>query len=544
MKLLWLDLNSSYAHSSLALPALHAQIADDTTIEWCIVSATINENTGMVVSRIHKHRPDIIAATNWLFNHEQLLHIISRAKALLPHCCIVLGGPEFLGNNEAFLYKNKFVSGVFRGEGEEVFPQWLKVWNHSKETWKSITGLCYLDENGRYQDNGIARVMNFSQLVSPEKSCFFNWSKPFVQLETTRGCFNTCAFCVSGGEKPVRTIPLEAIRERLNDIHQHGIKNVRVLDRTFNYNNKRAKELLDLFRQYPDICFHLEIHPALLSEELKQELSVLPKGLLHLEAGIQSLKESVLQQSRRIGKLSDALEGLKYLCSLKNMETHADLIAGLPLYHLSEIFEDVRTLAEYGAGEIQLESLKLLPGTEMRRRAEELGIQYSPLPPYEVLQTREISVDELQTAHYLSRLLDGFYNTPTWQNITRMLILENPHFLHELLDHLVQADIIDTPLSLERRGLILYNFCKNHYPDYLTQVSIAWIEAGMSLKKVPAEKVRTKRQVPPESWEVIYGSYREKLRLCFLPVDEDGHGYWFGFESEIQKTAPVFKAIS
>ena len=544
MKLLWLDLNSSYAHSSLALPALHAQIADDTTIEWCIVSATINENTGMVVSRIHKHRPDIIAATNWLFNHEQLLHIISRAKALLPHCCIVLGGPEFLGNNEAFLYKTKFVSGVFRGEGEEVFPQWLKVWNHSKETWKSITGLCYLDENGRYQDNGIARVMNFSQLVSPEKSCFFNWSKPFVQLETTRGCFNTCAFCVSGGEKPVRTIPLEAIRERLNDIHQHGIKNVRVLDRTFNYNNKRAKELLDLFRQYPDICFHLEIHPALLSEELKQELSVLPKGLLHLEAGIQSLKESVLQQSRRIGKLSDALEGLKYLCSLKNMETHADLIAGLPLYHLSEIFEDVRTLAEYGAGEIQLESLKLLPGTEMRRRAEELGIQYSPLPPYEVLQTREISVDELQTAHYLSRLLDGFYNTPTWQNITRMLILENPRFLHELLDHLVQADIIDTPLSLERRGLILYNFCKNHYPDYLTQVSIAWIEAGMSLKKVPAEKVRTKRQVPPESWEVIYGSYREKLRLCFLPVDEDGHGYWFGFESEIQKIEPVFKAIS
>ncbi|WP_336616138.1 B12-binding domain-containing radical SAM protein [Bacteroides acidifaciens] len=542
MKLLWLDLNSSYAHSSLALPALHAQIADDTTIEWCVVSATINENTGSVVNQIYRHQPDIIAATNWLFNHEQLLHIVSRAKALLPHCCIILGGPEFLGDNAAFLYKNKFVSGVFRGEGEEVFPLWLKVWNHSKEEWQSITGLCYLDENNQYQDNGIARVMNFSQLISPEKSRFFNWSKPFVQLETTRGCFNTCAFCVSGGEKPVRTIPLEAIRERLNDIHQHGIKNVRVLDRTFNYNNKRAKELLDLFRNYPDICFHLEIHPALLSEELKQELSALPKGLLHLEAGIQSLKEPVLQQSRRIGKLSDALEGLKYLCSLKNMETHADLIAGLPLYHLSEIFEDVRTLAEYGAGEIQLESLKLLPGTEMRRRAEELGIQYSPLPPYEVLQTREISVDELQTAHYLSRMLDGFYNTSTWQKITRTLILKNPSFLHEFLNHLVQTDVIDTPLSLEKRGLILYDFCKSQYPDYLTQVSIAWIEAGMSLKKAPAEKVRTKRQVPPENWEVEYGSYRENLRLCFLPVDEEEHGYWFGFESEIQKIQPVFKA--
>lgn len=543
MKLLWLDLNSSYAHSSLALPALHAQIADDTSIDWCIVSATINENVGMVVNQIYRQQPDIIAATNWLFNHEQLIHIVSRAKALLPHCCIVLGGPEFLGDNEDFLRKNKFISGVFRGEGEEVFPNWLKIWNHPVDEWKCISGICFLDESDRYIDNGIARVMKFDQLVSPEKSRFFNWSKPFVQLETTRGCFNTCAFCVSGGEKPVRTISLEVIRGRLNVIHQHGIKNVRVLDRTFNYNNKRAKELLHLFREYaPDIRFHLEIHPALLSEELKEELAILPDGLLHLEAGIQSLREPVLVQSRRIGKLSDALEGLKYLCSLKNMETHADLIAGLPLYHLSEIFEDVRTLAEYGAGEIQLESLKLLPGTEMRRRAAELGIQYSPLPPYEVLQTREISVEELQTAHYLSRLLDGFYNTPTWRSITRKLIIENLDFLYELLDHLVQTDVIDTPLSLEKRGLILYNFCKNHYPEYLTQVSIAWIEAGMSLKKVPAERVRTKRQVPPESWEIVYGSYRENLRLCFLPVDEEGHGYWFGFESEIQKIEPVFKA--
>ncbi len=544
MKLLWLDLNSSYAHSSLALPALHAQIANDSTIEWCMVSATINENIGNIVQQIYHCKPDIIAATNWLFNHEQLLHIVSRAKSLLPNSSVILGGPEFLGDNEDFLRRNKFVNGVFRGEGEEVFPIWLKVWNQPVKEWSSIPGLCYLDQSGKYQDNGIARVIRFSELVPPEKSRFFNWSKPFVQLETTRGCFNTCAFCVSGGEKPVRTIPIEAIRERLNVIHQHGIKNVRVLDRTFNYNSKRAKALLDLFREYPDICFHLEIHPALLTEELKQKLATLPKGLLHLEAGIQSLREPVLEQSRRIGKLDDALAGLKYLCSLKNMETHADLIAGLPLYHLSEIFEDVHTLASYGAGEIQLESLKLLPGTEMRKKAKELGIQYSPFPPYEVLQTQEITVEELQTAHYLSRLLDGFYNTSTWRGITQTLILENPHFLHDLLHHLIETDVIDNPLSLEKRGLILYNFCKSYYPDYLTQVTIAWIEAGMSLKKIPAEKVKTKRQTPPENWQIIYGTYRENLRLCFLPTDDKGNGYWFGFESEIQKIEPVFKAVT
>ena len=543
MKILWIDLNSSYAHSSLALPALHAQIMTDPSIEWEIVSATINENAGMIVDEIYHHQPDILAATTWLFNHEQLIHVASRVKALLPEACLVLGGPEFLGDNEEFLRKNPFVDCVFRGEGEEVFPQWLTCWNHP-EQWHTVPGLCYLTPNKEYKDNGIARVLNFAGLVPPEQSRFFNWSKPFVQLETTRGCFNTCAFCVSGGEKPVRTLSIESIRERLQLIHAHGIKNVRVLDRTFNYNPRRAKELLRLFLEFhPDIRFHLEIHPALLSEELKEELSLLPKGLLHLEAGIQSLREPVLEKSRRMGKLSDALDGLRFLCALPNMETHADLIAGLPLYHLHEIFEDVRTLAGYAAGEIQLESLKLLPGTEMRRRAEESGIKYSPLPPYEVLQTHEINVSELQTARQLSRLLDGFYNTPAWQTLTRELILNDKQFLHRFLAYLTKANLIDQPMSLEKRGLILYEFCKQNYPEYQIQASIAWIEAGMSLKKLPAEKVWTKRQIPPATWNIIYGEYKESLRLCFLPADEKGeHGYWFGFESEIQKASPVFKA--
>jgi len=512
MKILWLDLNSSYAHASLALPALHAQVMHDPSLEWGVVSATINENPGMTAGEVVRQAPDILAATCWLFNHEVLMHVISRVKAMLPRCVVALGGPEFLGHNEDFLRTNRFVGCVFRGEGEETFPQWLACWQQPKE-WTRITGLCFLDTEGQYHDNGLSRVMAFDKLVNPEQSPFFNWSKPFVQLETTRGCFNTCAFCVSGGEKPVRTLSVEAIRERVRLIHEKGIRNIRVLDRTFNYQSHRAKALFDLFREFPDMRFHLEIHPALLSEELKQELASMPKGL-------------------------------RYLCALDNMETHADLIAGLPLYHLSQIFDDVRTLAEYRAGEIQLESLKLLPGTEMRRRAEELGICYSPLPPYEVLQTREITPDELQTARQLSRLLDGFYNAPAWQEITRRLIVEEPDFLTRFLDHLIQIGVIDQPMGLERRGILLYHFCKEHYPLFLTAMSRAWIEAGMSLKKEPAERVRTKHVTPPEAWTVCTGTYRDDLRLCKLPAPEEGRCYWYGFETESQQLRPVFAAVS
>lgn len=543
MKILWLDLNSSYAHSSLALPALHAQVMNDTSWEWTVISATINENPGMIAGDICRHRPDIVAATCWLFSHEALIHILARVHAMLPDCVIALGGPEFLGDNEDFLRRNPFISCVFRGEGEEAFPQWLSAWNRP-ERWSDIAGLCYMDAQGAYNDNGLARVLAFDRLTAPEESPLFNWGKPFVQLETTRGCFNTCAFCVSGGEKPVRTLPLDVIRQRIETIRQHGIRDIRVLDRTFNYNSRRASSLLRLFREFPELRFHLEIHPALLSDEIKVELAQMPHGLLHLEAGIQSLRKEVLETSMRRGELSAALEGLRYLCSLANMETHADLIAGLPLYRLEEIFEDARTLAGYGAGEIQLESLKLLPGTEMRRRAAELGIRFSPLPPYEVLQTREISPDELQTARLLSRLLDGFYNAKAWQGITRRLMIRYADFLHRFLDYLTEQRVADQPLSLERRGILLYDFCKMYYPDHLTAVSLAWIEAGMSLKKQPAERVRTKHVVPPARWDILYGTYHEQLRLCKLTDERDNLCYWYGFETESQSPRPVFKAQS
>ena len=541
MRILWLDLNCSYAHSSLALPALHAQVMHRNDVEWTVVRTTTSEAVGTAVDAIYAHRPDVVAATAWLFTHEHLLHILSRTKALLPQTVVILGGPEFLGDNEHYLHYHPEVNCVLRGEGEESFAQWLDVWNIPK-AWNDITGLCYIDK-GIYQDNGHARVMDFATLHAPEESPLFTWSKPFVQLETTRGCFNTCAFCVSGIGDPIRMLPLEDIRRRLDHIRQRGIRDVRILDRTFNYRPRHAIGLLQLFAEYhTHLRFHLEIHPALLPQSVREVLEKMPAGLLHLEAGIQSLRQEVLDKSLRKGALEQALDGLRFLCSLPNLITHADLIAGLPHYTLKQIYEDIHTLASYRAGEIQLESLKLLPGTTMRRDASGLGICYSPLPPYEVLETDDITSTELQEARHLSRLLDAYYNTVAWQQITRRLILSEKDFLYRFLCHLTEHNYIDQPMSLERRGELLYLFCREYYPDYLTEVTIAWIEAGMSLKKRPAEGVRTKHVAPSEEWVVLYGKYTESLRLCFLPTENGKHGYWFGYDSTSQCPTPIFKA--
>jgi hypothetical protein len=327
-------------------------------------------------------------------------------------------------------------------------------------------------------------------------------------------------------------------------IHEHGIHDVRVLDRTFNFHAGRAAELLELFAEYAGkMRFHLEIHPAFLSPQIRHLLSNMPSGVLHLEAGIQSLREEVLHQAQRKGKLDAALDGLCFLSGLRNMETHADLIAGLPGYGLDAMKADVVELARYGVGEIQLESLKVLPGTEMRNRATELGLVYAPYPPYEVLQTRDISLEELQMSYRISRMLDGYYNTPAWRDVTRRLMINYPAFLDSFVLYLTEHALIDQPMSLEKRGLVLYEFCGEYYPTEQVAVSEAWIEAGMSLKKAPAASVRTKHLSPPEQWEEVYYTPSEgKLRWAFLPTDDEhNHGYWYGWEAEKQNIYPVFK---
>ena len=547
MKILWLDINSSYSHSSVALPAIHAQVSDRTEWDWCVVRGTINDDPGALAAAVAKEEPDLIAATLWLFTHQMQIEVLSRAVALLDNVKVVCGGPEFLGDNESFLRSHEFITAIIKGEGEIALPKFLEA-IESPATWQAIEGLCWIENNdGTYHDNGIARVADFGSLKYPEESQFFKWDKPFVQLETTRGCFNTCAFCVSGGEKPVRYQSLEQVAARLADIYAHGIKDVRVLDRTFNYDPQRACEMLDLFQQYAGkMRFHLEIHPSLISDILKAKLSSLPKGLLHLEAGIQSLDSEVLSESGRKGSLKSSLEGLQYLCSLDSIEVHADLIAGLPSYTLNMLCKDICKLVEIGVDELQVESLKVLPGTQMRLMAKDKGLRYSPLPPYEILKTSSMSPQELKRAMKVSRMLDFYYNTSAWQKLTKTLICNEANFIELFTDHLDNIMVLDSPLSLERRGTILYEYCKSNYPELLSEISVAWIEAGYSLKKEPAGNVTKIKHLDAYLAEnncqlsVEYGQLSSSHRYYLLTASDKS--VIFGYDAQTHQPSPVLRA--
>ncbi len=404
-----------------------------------------------------------------------------------------------------------------------------------------VQGVCYLHKNSNYIDNGIAKIIDYERLELPENSEFFSWEKPFVQLETTRGCFNSCAFCVSGGDKPVREQSIELIEKRISTIHQKGIKEVRILDRTFNANPKRAIELLSVFCKFPDMNFHLELHPALLTEKMKTAIKKTPKGILHVEAGIQSLNDKVLEIAGRIGEKDKAIQGIEFLCSLKNVDTHTDLIAGLPYYSLSQIYEDVSTLISIGAHEIQLETLKLLPGTSMRNNADSLGIRYSRVSPYEVLETNWIKASELREAMALSRVLDVYYNDSPWYRLFNFMHSADCDFLKKITRFLIVNLFHNIPLSLEKQANILFKFTKINYPQLLLDCKIAWIINGLPIFKIPETKFEKLLSIDENACEIKFGELTSAMRFYFFSENNEKH--IFGFDRGLDQARPIFYAV-
>lgn len=539
-KILWLDINSSYAHSSLALPAIEAQnIIHKKNITWSVVSGVLKSNISKIVSNIIEESPEILCFTSWLFTHSTILEILSRVNAINPNIIIIGGGPEYLGDNKCYLTENSFINYIIRGEGEEVFYQWIDSFEANCD-FDKINGICYIDSNGNYIDNGIAKVRDITKLKYPENSSLFDWNKPFIQVETTRGCFNSCAFCVSGNDKPIRSISLENIEKRIENIYNKGIRDVRMLDRTFNSNTKRALELLDIFNKFDSMRFHLEIHPALLEQKLIDKITELPIGKLHLEAGMQSLDDKVLEKCNRAGEKERSLDGLKKLCQIKNIITHTDLIAGLPLYTLEQIYNDIKTLSQIDTQEIQLESLKLLPGTEMRRNAETLKLKYSPKPPYEVLQTPNISINQISEAMSLSRILDFYYNTDTWHDLFRKLIISENDFLKNFVAYMINNDCIDSPLSMEKRGLLLYNYLIDNGVDYITEFKVEWIKNGLPLRKEPTNDIVSSNIEIRNDAVVILGEYEETMRKYHFSCKDKT--YIFGFDRSKSHCKPIFIA--
>jgi radical SAM superfamily enzyme YgiQ (UPF0313 family) len=392
-----------------------------------------------------------------------------------------------------------------------------------------------------YQDNFFADYDDeLDTLPSPYQEGKIHSGKAFYQLETSRGCGGACSFCTSSRSKGVKYHSLERVRKDLLALHKAGYREIRLIDRTFNEDKQRAVDMLKMFSEdFPDMRFHLEIHPGRLKAEVLAQLAKAEPGSLHLEAGVQSFDPTVLKSIRRPASAEKAKSGLKELIKLPNLEIHSDLIAGLPGQTLASLTADINTMLELEPDEIQLENLKILPGTELADNPP-AGLEYQRKPPWTVTRTKEMSSADLKKASLYSYIIDSWYNPPQLQNVFRFCVRYINNFLAVFSDYIgYYCDLNKGKMPLERRFELLEKFLAEKERKAWELCCFAKIVCGFGCEHV---KLRKYANLEPAEEEIIW--LRENLsksikikRCIIIDCDFNVADFWLNSKSGLHECA-------
>lgn len=409
-------INSKYIHSSLAPWCLYAGVKKycDNNVLPIVVEGTINEKIENIKQRLLNEKPDIIGFCSYIWNINTVYDLAKFIKENLPETKVVLGGPEVSYNAKNILIENKNVDFIVSGEGEEAFAKLINAIVNRKEP-KNIKGVCYKSETELIISE--PEILD-NDPVSPYCDEYFeNLKGRIAYLETSRGCPYSCAFCLSGRCGKARFFDLERAKREIILLANSGTQTVKLVDRTFNANRARAKELyrfiIDNYKvNIPKgVCFHFEIAGDILDDETIRILSSAPVGLIQLEIGMQSFNEKTLEYINRKTNTKKLRENILKLAENNNIHIHIDLIAGLPFEDMESFKSSFNIAFSLNSNMLQLGFLKLLHGAPMRENPEDFPCEFSKKPPYEVIKTPYLNEDELDFLHCVEDALDRIHNS-------------------------------------------------------------------------------------------------------------------------------------
>jgi len=453
MKIVLCSINSKYIHSSLGVWYLFAaakKIATKHDVK--VVESTINNHVEDIVAIVNTENPDVVGFSTYIWNVEYVRKVASTLKLINPDVKIWLGGPEASFDAENLL-KESYVDWVVKGEGESAFMQMLSE-DFTTPAKTVITGPC----------------CEYINPYTPEYLAALNGR--IVYLETSRGCPFSCGFCLSGRDETVRFFDMEESKKNIILLANSGTKTVKFVDRTFNCNDKRAREIFEFIAlereegNIPqDVIFHCEVETDLFTQSTLDYLKTLPKGLFQFEAGLQSFNVETLKAVNRRTDMPKLVHNLKEIVSGGNIHLHIDLIAGLPYEDFDSFTRSFNQAYEINANVIQLGFLKLLKGSTLEKEKEKYNYKSWDYAPYQVVSCDSIGYNDLLELKKCEDAVERLLNSGKFPRTVPYLIettgLSAFDFFYKFGCYIADTGIRSP--SLEKYARMLFEFFTDKY---------------------------------------------------------------------------------
>lgn len=446
-------INAKYSHCAFGLRYLLANLKEfekDTKLEEFSGDFSIYE----IAEKIIAQKPQIVGFSCYIWNIEDIIKISNIIKSVAPEIVIIFGGPEVSYEYEEFLPHCDY---LISGEGEIVLYELIKkISQNNPPDEKVIFG---------------GKICDINELTTPYHLYTDEDIKNrLIYVEASRGCPFFCEFCLSSLSKGVREFDLDKFLSSMEILVQRGVKHFKFIDRTFNIKFARVKTILEFFkaRWADDMMLHFEVFPDKLTDEMLEEIKNFPKGGLHLEAGVQSFYEPSLKAISRRQNEEKTLKNLDFITNSTGAIIHSDLVAGLPYSTIQTFAIDFDKIMQSNPEELQVGILKRLRGAPIDRHTIECEMIYSKIPPYEILQNKDMSYQDLQNIKRFARYFDVFYNSGKFVQTMKLLLNIKKTKYESFMDftkYIWQKYQQTHKISINRQTQILFEYLSEYISE-------------------------------------------------------------------------------
>ncbi|MCT4611877.1 MAG: B12-binding domain-containing radical SAM protein [Clostridia bacterium] len=409
MKILLVGINSKFIHSNLAIRYLYEYTSHKKNIE--LKEYTINNSKDYILKELYKQKADVICISTYIWNIEVIKEVIREYKKINSTTKFILGGPEATYDYNNLLI-NENIDIVMRGEGEETFDEICRYLIDGDLDISDIKGISY-KENDEVLVNVDRDIMDMDKVPFVYKEGFEPFKNRIIYYETSRGCPYNCKYCLSSVEKKLRVKSLDIVFEELKFFLDNNIKQVKLVDRTFNADKKRAYQIWEfLIKNDNGITnFHFEISADIMNEDQIELLKKARVDLFQFEIGVQTTNKEVLDIINRKMKFEELSKVVKAVKDGNNIHQHLDLIAGLPGEDIESFRKSFNDVYNLEPEQLQLGFLKLIKGSGLSVDRDKHNLVARDKVPYEVLSSDKLSYEELLTLKLIEEMVESYYNT-------------------------------------------------------------------------------------------------------------------------------------
>ncbi len=366
----------------------------------------VDDSAEFISGDVCRNLPDMIGFSTYLWNRHIIIETCRIIKGRFPSVKLFAGGPEATALPLTLLESAPF-DFVIKGEGEIVLTEVLKRLLE-RDTIEDIPGVSYKGAQAK-PGKDQQPVMDLNSLQSPFLTGTLDPCRYRGLLwELSRGCPFKCGFCFeSRGVAGVRHFPIERLKKELELFEEKNVKQVFVLDPTFNSDIKRAKKILRMILEIaPLVHFTFEIKADFIDSE---SAGLFARTHCSLQVGLQSAIGEVLANVNR------TIDTIKYAEKISLLNSAGaifglDLIYGLP----GDTFDGLKKSLNYALrlqpNHLDIFPLTVIPGTELHKNAESFSLNYLKDAPYTLISSPGFSESAMIEAERLKNACDIFYN--------------------------------------------------------------------------------------------------------------------------------------